>query len=158
MRFRRGCRGWGLALAALAIDRISKAFVMRMNLGEILEVIPGILNFRYTRNHGAAFGFWGEHRVFLIVVALLVCAAVLAVLFRFEKMPRPMRAGLWLIFAGGLGNVFDRIAYGFVVDFLDLAFFNFPIFNLADTCITIGAILAGGSLLFSDMGEKRRHG
>lgn len=157
MRFRQGCRGFVLALLPIIFDRISKVIMMRMPQGAGFSAIPGILNFCYTRNYGAAFGFWGQQRPFLIAVAVLVSCAILFLLFRYPRAPKMFRSGLWLIFAGGFGNLFDRVFYGYVVDFLQFAFVPFPIFNMADMFITFGTIFAGASLLFSEVGEKK-HG
>lgn len=102
----------------------------------------GVFEFFYTENTGAAFGMLKEQRWIFITVTIVVLLAVLAVLLsgRFRKHPLVNISGI-LIIAGGVGNLIDRIALGYVVDFLYFKLIDFPIFNVADCCVVIGAIL-----------------
>ncbi|WMJ84296.1 signal peptidase II [Oscillospiraceae bacterium LTW-04] len=107
-----------------------------------MMVIPGVLSFTYVENPGAAFGiFTGRRTLLIILVATILCVAAWLLLSgkikgRLEKL------STLLIISGGLGNLIDRIRYGFVVDYIDInALFSYPMFNLADCCVVVGACL-----------------
>jgi signal peptidase II len=131
------------AASAYLLDRASKIWVERTLLGEPpLVVIPGVLSLNYTTNSGGAFGL-GRSAPFLFAAASIgVSAVIVAVSFR---QTRPAVAiGLGLVLGGALGNLTDRIANGpglsgHVTDFID--FRVWPVFNLADSAIVIGAIV-----------------
>lgn len=124
----------------LFLDQVSKAIVqMLMYHGESIPVIPHIFNITYILNPGAAFGLLAHQTTLFVTVTLLL---VMGVALGYRKLPleRPrLRYGLGLVIGGALGNLVDRLRYGSVVDFLD--FRVWPIFNLADTAIFMGACL-----------------
>ena len=141
MQLKQGCRLWWLAVLAAAIDRLSKAAVLQ-GLSRPITAIPGVLSCDFVKNSGAAFGMLaGSWLLPLITIALM--AVLLIWLIRHTEMPRLMRIGLWLIIGGGLGNLYDRIAYGYVIDFIRLDFIHFPVFNVADifVCVGVGLVL-----------------
>ncbi len=103
-----------------------------------LPVVPGLFHLTYVLNTGVAFGFFQGHGLWITLATLVV----LALLFRTMLRPdqgRIVPVCLALILGGALGNLLDRLRFGGVVDFLD--FRVWPVFNLADSCITIGAAL-----------------
>lgn len=114
-----------------------------------VEAIPGVLGFRYVQNTGAAFSLLagGGATWLLAIVSLLLSVAAIAYLIRRPDADKCLRVALSLIAAGGLGNMVDRVALGYVVDFLELLFVRFAVFNLADVAITLGALLIVVSLL-----------
>ncbi|HET9248448.1 MAG TPA: signal peptidase II [Actinomycetota bacterium] len=134
---------YAVAAGALLLDQLSKAWVEHALAGEpAIEVIPGVLSLTYTTNSGGAFGF-GESAPWLFAGATIVVSAVIVVV-----STRPMRpaiaVSLGLILGGALGNLADRVANGpgfsgRVTDFIDLQVW--PIFNLADTAIVVGAVI-----------------
>ena len=142
MRFKQGCKMLWLALLAFALDRVTKLWSLRLEGAS--EAVPGLLNFQPVRNYGAL----------LIALVLLLCAAIAFALFRYPRMPGLARAGLWLVFAGGLSNLYDRLRYGYVIDFLEFDFIRFPVFNVADICVVAGCALAFIALLRADGGKK----
>ncbi|MDU9003036.1 signal peptidase II [Sedimentitalea todarodis] len=145
----------GAALLAFAADQISKyAVVHAMELSRRLaiDVLPPLLNFRYGENTGINFGlFEGESdlvRWGLIVFSVAVVAAVLLWVRRTHPGSRIMQLCAGLLIGGALGNVFDRLAYGYVLDFLNMSccgITNPFVFNLADVFIFVGAV---GLVLF----------
>ena len=139
MRFRRGCRGWQWMLLAVTADRITKALVRRSVLTGTL--IPGVVSFRSVRNTGMAFSMLSGHFWLLTVFTALVIAGIVGFLFMKPDENGLLRAGLWLIAGGGLGNLYDRLTLGSVIDFIRLDFVRFAIFNAADVCICVGAAL-----------------
>ena len=139
-----------LALAALItlVDQATKLLVLqRFTLGERLVVVPGYFDLTLVYNRGAAFSFLagadGWQRWFFIVVGIGASAFILWLLVRHGSQ-RLFGFALSLILGGAIGNVIDRVVHGKVVDFL-LAHWQdrwyFPAFNVADSAITVGAVL-----------------
>ena len=146
-----------VALFIIAVDQLSKYFVVKnIGLTDCIEIIPNIINFVYVKNTGAAFSFLSQKDygiVLLSIVSVLFCIGVIAYACYYKPKNRLLRLSLSLMFAGAVGNVIDRIVKGFVVDFIELDFINFPVFNLADIAITVGAALLIIYVLFFDKGE-----
>lgn len=144
---------WGLTLGLLLIDRLTKVWIL--NAEELpTEVIPGFLNLVRVTNTGIAFGMLSGispslMNPLLSIVGIIVCLAVLYFLL-FHKDPPLVRFSLHLLLAGAVGNIWDRIAWGEVVDFIDvhLKSRHWPSFNVADACISVGLVLILISLLF----------
>jgi signal peptidase II len=136
-----------LALAVIVSDQITKLAVLnRFEPGERLAVIPGLFDLTLLFNRGAAFSFLAGHdgwqRWFFVVIALAASAFILYLLLR-HRQQRMFSLALGLILGGAIGNVIDRLLYGQVVDFLLLHQGNwyFPAFNVADSAISVGAVL-----------------
>jgi signal peptidase II len=136
-------------LFLLFVDQATKTIVSTsFILYESRVVVPGFFNLTYIKNRGAIFGFFSTNQSFL-VYALLTLASLAAlglVIYYFYKTPsseRFLKISLSLILAGALGNLTDRLFRGSVVDFLDFYVkdWHWPFFNVADACITVGAIL-----------------
>jgi signal peptidase II len=136
-------------LLLVALDQAVKAVIVRtVDLYENLTVIPGFFNLTRIHNRGAIFGAFNQMNnktVFSILTAASLLALGLVVYYFFKTPPsdRLMKISLSLILAGALGNIVDRIARGHVIDFLDFHIrdAHWPFFNVADSCITIGAVL-----------------
>jgi signal peptidase II len=149
-----------ITLALVVIDQLTKLLVLqRIPLHDTVPVIPGLLNLTNVRNTGAAFGMLNgsDFAYKPLVVAGLAIVALLGILWYAQKFAGdawPARYGFVLIVAGALGNLIDRVTLGYVVDFVDFYFgtWHFWAFNVADSAITIGAILFAADTLFS-----RRH-
>lgn len=138
-----------LFVILIVIDQVVK-FLVRVHipLGESIPFLPHVLNLTYVRNTGAAFSLLREHTWLLTLVsAALVVIVALLVARRFLTG----RLGLLsatLVLAGGVGNLIDRVALGYVTDMFQTVFMNFAIFNVADCCITVGGILLAVYALF----------
>lgn len=139
MQLRRGCRGWHWMLLAVAADRATKALARSGALPA--ELVPNVIGFRSVRNSGMAFSMLSGHFWLLTVFTALLIGGILFYLLRWPAKPAALRAGLWLIAGGGLGNLYDRLTLGYVTDFIELKFMRFAIFNVADVCICAGAAL-----------------
>ena len=152
----------GVAGALFLVDQVTKAWaIRRLRLGDIVEVIPGFLNFAYAQNTGIAFSMLDDHgdqgRWALSAVAMV---AGLLVLYFFWRTPRSddrILGALTLLLAGIAGNVTDRLRLGFVVDFIDVQFGNwhYPTFNVADMAIVAGAGLRVLDLFLSKKSASR---
>lgn len=131
------------AVLIVAADQVTKYLVVKMiPLFRSVQVLPGVLSFTYLRNDGAAFSSFRGMQWLFFLIFLFFTAAVL-----YEYFCRPMpftRMERWFIaaiYGGGVGNMIDRVRMGYVVDFIDVNFFDFPVFNVADCFITCGCLL-----------------
>lgn len=130
-----------VAALFLAADQLSKHYVVaNFALAETKPAIDGLFDFTYIHNKGGAWGFMQGHTWMLLsltAVAMLIC---IALLIRSGKKHKLLFFAICLILSGGLGNMIDRIFRdGNVVDFIRLQFIDFPIFNIADCAVCIGA-------------------
>ncbi len=133
-----------VAAVALLLDRATKVWALSILPGRPM-ILAKYFWLSYVENTGAAFGMFQNGNGLLIGVMLLVISYIV---FSWKDLSRQGRWAEWggmLILAGALGNLYDRITLGFVVDFLD--FRVWPVFNVADSLITVGAVLLGISLL-----------
>jgi signal peptidase II len=136
-------RLYATAATAYLLDRATKVWVERALAGEPpLEVIPGVLSFNYTTNSGGAFGI-GRSAPWIFAGATIVVSLII-VAFSARVSRLPIAIGLGLVLGGGLGNLTDRVINGaglsgHVTDFIDLQVW--PVFNLADSAIVVGAVL-----------------
>lgn len=157
MQFRKGCKQFWLLLPVLALDRITKHAAALLAPDGVQTVIPGVLSWAYTQNRGAAFSIFSGRSALLVLITIALIAGLLIYLMRHPENPLPERVGLWLIVGGGLGNLWDRLRYGFVIDFIRLDFVNFAVFNIADILVCAGALLIVWSVLATETGKKK-HG
>ena len=139
-----------LAAGIVAADQITKFLtVANIPLHGTVEVLPGIVRLTYVQNDGAAFSmFEGQQWLF----ALIFVAFAAAIIWEFSKKRLPFttfdRFCIVAVFAGGLGNMIDRLRMGYVVDMIATEFINFPVFNVADCFITCGCIILLVHLIF----------
>ena len=133
---------WIIIISAIAADRVSKVICRQYlrPLGSI-PVIKGVFHLTYVENTGAAFGMLQGNTWFLILTSALVSAVVAYLIWKVKPENRYVKLSLALILGGALGNLVDRVLLGYVVDFLD--FRIWPVFNIADSCVVVGAILLG---------------
>lgn len=113
-----------------------------------LPVIEGIFHLTYHENRGAAFGILQGQRTFFLIATTIVLIAITIFMYKYKKIYIPMKLGLNLIVAGAIGNLIDRVRFGFVVDFFD--FRVWPVFNIADSAVVVGAILVSYVVLKYD--------
>jgi signal peptidase II len=135
--------------AVLVLDQVSKSWVAaKIGLYDTIRVIPGFFNLTHVRNKGAIFGVFNHVRgnaVPVLLTGLSILAFILVLVYFFKTPPERKldRFTLALIMAGALGNQIDRIFRGTVIDFLEFHVkrFYWPTFNVADSCVSIGAVL-----------------
>ncbi len=131
---------------ALAITCIIAAFCVRYaamyTIENNLSVSNQVFNLIYVKNTGAAFSLFDGHTDMLIVLSCLVLGAVLSYIFtNAKRISNLKRNALAILTAGIIGNLYERIYDGFVTDYINLSFINFPVFNAFDMLISIGALL-----------------
>lgn len=132
-----------LSLIFLIVDQISKILVVKFLDLNSVTVIKNFFYLTYTNNTGAAFSILTDKRIFLVLVGIIIIILLIYYLKKHQIKNTINKISFALVIGGSLGNLIDRIIRGSVVDFIDIKIFsyNFPIFNLADTFITIGVLL-----------------
>ncbi len=128
----------------VALDQVAKYFFKRLLQPYYIEYgIKGLMSFLYVENRGAAFGIFQGKAFFLILVPILSIFLLQYMMYlnHKEEKSRLLHYALILIMAGAIGNLIDRIARGYVIDFIQLEFIDFPVFNLADCYVNIGCFL-----------------
>ena len=156
----RDSRGWLLLLSLLVVaaDRWTKWLAARrIELGDHVTVIAHIFAISHVENPGAAFSLFndssspGRVRWMLLVFSLLAAVAVLVALIKLGKRINATTIALALILGGALGNAYDRLRFGYVIDFLEvhIVHYHWPDFNVADSAIVVGGILLLLDALFS---------
>ena len=165
----RYCRVMALVVALLIVisDRLTKVSIQHsMNAYENIPVIPGLLRIVHTENAGAAFGMLAEGNAWLRGVVLIGVSSVVMIFVATSLWSKssaynslPSRFGLGLILGGAIGNLVDRISRGTVTDFIEVyhGTWSFPAFNVADSAITLGAILIIAEMLFTRRKAVTQH-
>lgn len=129
-----------LAMVVFIIDIASKFWIINnFSLFESVNLLP-FFSITYVRNIGAAFSIFEGQRTMLAILALVICAVIVHMLYRSTRQQKLENFSLSLILGGALGNLFDRLYHGFVIDFLDVNFgdWHYPTFNIADCAICVG--------------------
>ena len=137
-----------LVLGILLLDQLTKLAVRAAGDAFHVTVIPGLIDFLFVRNTGAAFSFGEGHGIAFVVLAVAVVAAVAIYLVRSPELSRVECVGLAMVSAGAVGNAIDRLFLGYVTDFIATTFIDFPVFNVADIAITVGVVLAVIGFIF----------
>nr|WP_256835902.1 signal peptidase II [Pseudomonas oleovorans] len=151
-----------LSVLILVADRVTKdIFEGTLSMYQRIEVIPGYFDWTLAYNTGAAFSFLadaaGWQRWFFAAIAIVVSVVLVVWLKRLKRHETLLAVALAMVLGGALGNLYDRVVLGHVVDFILVHWQNrwyFPAFNLADTFITIGAILLALDMFKSDKSAK----
>lgn len=135
------------ALGSLLVDQLSKALVRaQMSFGDSVEVIPGFFNITLTRNYGAAFGALPAWAPLIILISFAAIYAIVKLRHAREKS-LVLAVSLGLLLGGAAGNLIDRLAFGYVIDFLDFYIaretdvLSYPTFNVADMALVAGVLL-----------------
>lgn len=146
----------GIFIFFIAMDQLSKSLAVNMlgQVGAVQSFIPHFIRFEYRENTGMAWGLLPNARVYFIIVTLILAAFLVFLLVRYRKLlPKLSKVALTVIISGAIGNLIDRIFLGYVRDFIAFDFIEFPVFNIADCCVTIGAVLLAVSLLLTKPGK-----
>ncbi|MDO4697752.1 MAG: signal peptidase II [Pasteurellaceae bacterium] len=152
-----------LSVATLVVDLLTKYIVVqRFEYGESINILP-IFNLTYARNYGAAFSFLADHsgwqKYFFLGLAVVISIALVVMLFKNKADLKLQNAAYALIIGGAIGNAIDRAYHGYVVDFLHFYWdiYHYPVFNVADIAIVVGAgLLILESILDSRNAKKTK--
>lgn len=139
----------GMVLGWILLDRLIKDAVLAYPAGtELSDSIGGLFHLEIVHNRGAAWGLFSDGTALLIVLSLVICGVLLAyLLWRRRQASIGEVVGLALVFAGGIGNLIDRMSYGYVVDLFAFDFVDFPVFNVADIGVCCGFVILLISLI-----------
>ncbi|QGU95129.1 signal peptidase II [Clostridium bovifaecis] len=140
-----------IVIIGIIIDRITKAWALRSLTGERdIIIIKDTFSFQYLENRGAAFGIFQGKTFLLSLVTLIVLLGMIYYLIKYKPSSKFTRVSLALIISGALGNLYDRIIYKYVVDFILVHYkdiYYFPTFNVADMLVVVGTIALAISIL-----------
>jgi signal peptidase II len=147
---------YGFALAIIVVDQLTKAWMIGVDLKEIgrIPVLPPVLNFTWVENTGSSFGLFGGGQARWALTVFQLGVSGLLAWWALSAQRRILISAIGLVMGGALGNVIDRIRFGYVVDFIDfsgLGFFPW-VFNIADSAITVGVVL----LILDTLRSERR--
>ena len=140
----------GLIVTLIGMDLITKSLAANNLIDQAIVIIPNVFELTYVENRGAAWGVFQGKVNFLLIMTFI---SILFVIIFLVKMPKDkkynwLRISLLLIAAGGIGNFIDRLFLGYVRDMLHFTLIDFPVFNVADCCVVIGAILLMFLIIF----------
>ena len=137
-----------LIITILVLDQLSKILALKyLAPAGSIPIIKNVFHLTYVENRGAAFGILQNQKLFFVIFALLALGFIWFYAYN-NRLNKVMVYGLGLVVGGVIGNLIDRVRLGFVVDYLHIM--NFPVFNIADSAVTIGIILIGIFLLKHD--------
>ena len=160
-----------IPLLVIIVDQLTKFIVnSNMELYPSVYVIPGVLDFTYIRNDGAAWGMFDDKRWVFLILSTVAIAVIIFILTKYRDAHIMMKIPLSLILGGGIGNMIDRCLYteeflngtaklfgegyrlfdGVVIDFIEASFIDFPVFNIADCAVTVGTALLFVYVIFID--------
>ena len=153
-----------IILGIVGLDQLTKWIVVEnLSLGSSYEWIRNVVHFTYVRNEGAAFGILSNHRWVFLVFSTIAIVAIGVYLFRFCKQNWAVKISLAFLVGGGIGNMIDRIAFGYVVDFIEWPWLwlpglnmEFPIFNVADSFVTVGVVVLAVALIRDIVREEKK--
>ena len=143
-------------IGGIVLDQLSK--LISVKLLAPIESVPlweGVLHLTYVENRGAAFGMLAEHRWVFMSISTIAITAIAIYLYSGRNTSKLYTSALMLIVSGGIGNMIDRIALGYVVDFIDFALIDFAVFNIADSLVCIGAGLLVLALVLDIIKEAK---
>ncbi|MBU5677346.1 signal peptidase II [Alkaliphilus sp. MSJ-5] len=139
-----------IVIAVLILDQLSKILALKylVPVGDI-PIINNIFHLTYVENRGAAFGLFQNQKLFFVITTLLVLGFIWFYAHH-NRLNKMMIVGLSLVAGGAIGNLIDRVRLGFVVDYFNAIIINFPVFNIADSAVVVGAVLIGIFILKYD--------
>ncbi len=140
---------FALCIGIIVLDFLVKLWA-RTDLSQIgsIPILEGVFHLTYVENRGAAFGILQNKIWFFVIVALVAIPVIVYAFWKYKNRSKTLSLGLCFVLAGAVGNMIDRITLGFVVDFLDFRIIDFPVFNIADIFVCIGAGLIAIFVLF----------
>jgi len=148
-----------VCIISIIVDQIIKFIIKaNMNIADTINIIPNFFRITFLKNEGAAFSMLSGNRLLFIFITILVLVLFYFFLLKNKKIDNIKQILYGLLLGGIVGNLIDRIIYGYVIDYLDfnLGEFNYPVFNLADSLIVISVICLIIIGVKEDKNESRR--
>jgi len=133
-----------IILIGIIIDRLTKLWALKtLTKIEGIEVVKNFFSLSYLENRGAAFGIFQNKQIYISVITSLVIVGMIYYLFKYKSKSKILKISISLIISGAIGNLYDRLSYNFVVDFIQVYYKGnyFPTFNVADSLVVIGTCL-----------------
>lgn len=148
-----------IGIFVLGLDIITKLWAEGC-LAQVggIPVISGVFNLTYVENSGVAFGMLRDRRIVFITMSIVILIILGLYFYKSKNKSVWLKLGTALIFSGSIGNMIERISKGYVVDFLDFCLINFPVFNIADMAVCVGAALLVVHFLFYADDDKNLGG
>lgn len=146
-----------IILISICIDQIVKQIVIKNVFNSSIQIIKGVLNFTYVENTGGAYGIGSNNILIFIIINIII----LGILMKFaiskrEEIDTISLIAISLIIAGGMGNLIDRVARGYVVDFVDInPVLKYPVFNIADIFVVTGCIVIAIELIYRTIKSRK---
>lgn len=146
-----------IILSGIGIDQLTKFLAVKFLAPiDTCPLISGVLHLTYVENRGAAFGMLADQRWIFIVISAVAIVLFGALLFSGKLPNRLYTVAAAMIVSGGIGNMIDRLALGYVVDFIDFRLINFAVFNGADSFVCVGAGILILALILDIIDEKKK--
>ena len=145
-----------IILGGIGLDQLTKWLAVKfLSIRTTLPLIDGVLHLTYVENRGAAFGMLADHRWLFILVSTVAILAMGFGLYGGFTSKKLYTVSIAMMISGGIGNMIDRLALGYVVDFIDFRLINFAVFNGADSIVCIGAGLLMLALILDLIKEEK---
>ncbi len=137
-----------IILAIASIDQIIKFQILEnVMLFDQIEVIKNFFYITYIKNYGIAFGMFQDKILFFIITTAIIASVIIYLIVKLKNKNMALTVSLSVILGGAIGNLIDRIRLGFVIDYLQFSIFP-PVFNFADSCVVVGALVVSVLILF----------
>ena len=131
-----------IIFGSVVLDQLSKWLAVVYLQGEVsFPLWKDVLHLTFVKNEGAAFGMLADHRWVFMIFSSVAIVGLSIYLFGFCKENKLVKICLAMIIGGGIGNMIDRVALGYVVDFIDFTLIDFAVFNIADSCVCVGTFM-----------------
>lgn len=148
-----------LCALLLLSDRLTKIWAVKLLNGKgIVGFIKGLINFVYVENTGVAFGMLSDKIYIMIPITIVVVGICMFIYMKNKGESKVFDYAMLLIITGAIGNIMDKLTRGFVVDFINFEFMDFPVFNIADICVCTGAALLMIYIIFCSDKSKEAEG
>lgn len=149
-------------VASIILDQLTKVWAVNvLKDGSSIKIIGNFLRFTYAENKGAAFSILQNQRWFFIIVTIVMLIVLAYIYFKTKNLNKLSKLSIAMIAGGAIGNFIDRLMLGYVIDFIDVrfgSFYNFPIFNIADSFVVCGTILMIFLILFNKFEKSEING
>ena len=146
----------GIIIGSVALDQLTKWLAVIYLQGEpSFPLWQDVLHFTFVKTEGAAFGMLKDHRWVFMIFSTVAIIGMLIYLFAFRPKSKLMQITLAAVIGGGIGNMIDRVALGYVIDFIDFTLKDFAVFNIADCFVTVGAFAMIALLIIETDKEEK---